>query len=527
LVSALAFLGSVGHVLDYAQQAQEQQKKLALEKMKLQQAAAEFQFTQQQLQLQGWADKASLASSLAKIQQDSQPRQQSTPYDVAQAPGQGGAQPAPAQGGPTLPGAQMIGAPGNAGLPGGTPSGMSPGPLAGPLPPQSGAGAAPAQPGASSGFPPPPSLQSLTQEIAEVAPPGTPPQAIMMAARQAMPAQRQEWEDKLKVYQAQQLVARESRSLDERTRHDYAEEAQGGQRIVIAGENAGAKGWQFLTGQDGKMYRANVATGKVEPVDDAPAGLSKLGAGGQVGQAKATPDAIYDAAREYRETSKMPLLGLNSGGVRTQILNEAARQRRLEKVTVEADIAHAAGVTADSRSLNNLQKQADAAESFEATAKKNFELALSLAPKGVPTNLGPFINKWVQGGAIALGDKNIPPYIAALLTGADEYAKVMSGSTGAQGSTVDSRRVAAELFSGAYNVDQIRNVIEGVAYKDMDNRTQSYAEKLDAIKQRIQASPAGDETPKPPVKISSDADYNALPSGAEFIAPDGSHRKKP
>jgi hypothetical protein len=370
-------------------------------------------------------------------------------------------------------------------------------------------------------------LQSLTQEIAKVAPPGTPPQAIMMAARQAMPAQRQEWEDKLKVYQAQQLVARESRSLDERTRHDYAEEAQGGQRIVIAGENAGAKGWQFLTGQDGKMYRANVATGKVEPVDDAPAGLSKLGAGGQAGQAKATPDAIYDAAREYRETSKMPALGLNSGGVRTQILNEAARQRRLEKVTVEADIAHAAGVTADSRSLNNLQKQADAAESFEATAKKNFELALSLAPKGVPTNLGPFINKWVQGGAIALGDKNIPPYIAALLTGADEYAKVMSGSTGAQGSTVDSRRVAAELFSGAYNVDQIRNVIEGVAYKDMDNRTQSYAEKLDAIKQRIQASPAGDETPKPPVKISSDADYNALPSGAEFIAPDGSHRKKP
>lgn len=525
-MSALAFLGSVGHVLDYAQQAQEQQKKLALEKMKLQQAAAEFQFTQQQLQLQGWADKASLASNLAKIQQDSQPQQQSTPYDVAQAPGQGGAQPAPAQGRPTLPGAQMIGAPGNGGLPGGTPSGMSLGPLAGPLPPQSGAGAAPPQPGASSGFPTPPSLQSLAQEIAKVAPPGIPPQAIMMAAQKQLPAARQNFEDQLKIYQAQQLAARESRSLDETTRHHYAEEAQGGQRIVIAGENAGAKGWQFLIGQDGKMYRANVATGKVEPVDDAPAGLSKLGGGGQAGQAKATPDAIYDAAREYRETNKMPALGLNSSGTRTQILNEAARQRRLEKVTVEADIAHAAGVTADSRSLNNLQKQADAAESFEATAKKNFELALSLAPKGVPTNLGPFINKWVQGGAIALGDKNIPPYIAALLTGADEYAKVMSGSTGAQGSTVDSRRVAAELFSGAYNVDQIRNVIEGVAYKDMNNRTQSYTEKLDAIKQRIQGSPAGGEAPKPPMKISSDAEYNALPSGAEYIAPDGSHRRK-
>lgn len=30
-----------------------------------------------------------------------------------------------------------------------------------------------------------------------------------------------------------------------------------------------------------------------------------------------------------------------------------------------------------------------------------------------------------------------------------------------------------------------------------------------------------------PAQIKSDADYNALPSGTEFIAPDGSHRKKP
>ena len=30
-----------------------------------------------------------------------------------------------------------------------------------------------------------------------------------------------------------------------------------------------------------------------------------------------------------------------------------------------------------------------------------------------------------------------------------------------------------------------------------------------------------------PVSISSDEEFNALPSGAEFIAPDGSHRKKP
>jgi hypothetical protein len=81
---------------------------------------------------------------------------------------------------------------------------MSLGPLAGPLPPQSGAGAAPAQPGASSGLPPPPSLQSLAQEIAKVAPPGIPPQAIMMAAQKQLPAAVENWKMQKDAFEADQ-----------------------------------------------------------------------------------------------------------------------------------------------------------------------------------------------------------------------------------------------------------------------------------------------------------------------------------
>jgi hypothetical protein len=160
-----------------------------------------------------------------------------------------------------------------------------------------------------------------------------------------------------------------------------------------------------------------------------------------------------------------------------------------------------------------MQKQADAAESFEATAKKNFQLAISLAPKGVLTNLGPFINRWVQNGSSMFGDKDVPPYLAALLTGADEYAKVMSGSTGAQGSTVDSRRTAAELFSGAYNVDQIKSVVEGVAYKDMENRKASYTDALQAIRDRIKtggADPKKSETKSP-------SEYTFDPKTGELV----------
>ena len=57
-----------------------------------------------------------------------------------------------------------------------------------------------------------------------------------------------------------------------------------------------------------------------------------------------------------------------------------------------------ADLKADTTSLTNLQKMTDSATSFEETASKNFDLALSLAPKGVPTDLGPWINSWVQSG---------------------------------------------------------------------------------------------------------------------------------
>lgn len=48
-------------------------------------------------------------------------------------------------------------------------------------------------------------------------------------------------------------------------------------------------------------------------------------------------------------------------------------------------------------------------------------------------------------------------------------------------------------------------------------------------RQRINAIGGRDMTvpSNSPKKIASDADYNSLPSGAEFIAPDGSHRRKP
>lgn len=150
-------------------------------------------------------------------------------------------------------------------------------------------------------------------------------------------------------------------------------------------------------------------------------------------------------------------------------------------------IANHATVKADTSSLNNLTKMTDAAESFEKTATKNFDLALSQAKDAVPTDSGPWLNKWVETGETQFGDENVPPYTAALLTAANEYAKIMSGSTGSQGSTVDSRREAAELFSPYLNAGQIAHVV-AIAKQDMANRKASLYGQVDEVKQRLKTA---------------------------------------
>lgn len=201
-------------------------------------------------------------------------------------------------------------------------------------------------------------------------------------------------------------------------------------------------------------------------------------------------------AQTYRATGKMPPMGLGSKGpaltnrenIQKRANQLASIERRGEALPDGAlnamyDVGGSAAVKADEGSLKNIQKMTDAAVSYENTASKNFDLAMTLAPAAVP-DMGPFMNRWIEQGETMFGDEDVPPYVTALLTGANEYAKIMSGSTGAQGSTVDSRREAAERFSPYLNQGQIKAVVK-VAQQDMDNRKETLQGQIDTIKGRI------------------------------------------
>ena len=220
-----------------------------------------------------------------------------------------------------------------------------------------------------------------------------------------------------------------------------------------------------------------------------------------------TDDAIALAGTEYRLTGKMPSLGMGNADVRSKIIDKAAADAKQMGQSPEEVVALQAGVGSDTAALRNISKIATASAAFENTAMKNFDRALDLAKAGgIPTNMGPWVNKFIQTGETGVGDKNVPAYVASLLTGANEYAKVISGSTGSQGSTVDSRREAANMFSGAYNYDQIKNVIYGVAKPDMENKKQSYQDMQSDLETAIASG-----TPKGSV-VSGNESFKPNPS---------------
>ena len=238
--------------------------------------------------------------------------------------------------------------------------------------------------------------------------------------------------------------------------------------------------------------------------------LQNQGTGGPGGLSQ--EDIDYFGAT-YNRTGKLPPMYRDAGSRRAIMKSAADQELHPERYqssnaqdAASRQVEGVADLKSNQASLTNLTKMTDSAVSFEKTAAKNFDLALRLAPKAVPTNWGPFFNRWVEQGETMFGDQDIPPYVTAMLTGANEYAKIMSGSTGAQGSTVDSRREAAELFSPYLSKGQIKNVVD-VAKRDMENRKASLTEQLDDIRGRLRG---GGRTSAAPKRFKYDAQGNRI-----------------
>lgn len=172
-----------------------------------------------------------------------------------------------------------------------------------------------------------------------------------------------------------------------------------------------------------------------------------------------TPDAVYYAAWNYNLTGTMPPFGMGGSSARVAVYNEAAKIAREAGVSPQQMRTSQGRQKALQVSLNNLQKQSDVMERNVMTFHNNMTTFLDAAQK---VNNGRFYdwNKIKNAAQLHTGDPNVASLAAARNLVAQEYAKIASMATGAEGSSDTAQRHALELIDHAQSLEQVRAVAE-------------------------------------------------------------------
>lgn len=196
--------------------------------------------------------------------------------------------------------------------------------------------------------------------------------------------------------------------------------------------------------------------------------------------------AKINAAVKYNLTGTLPSFGMG----------KAARQDRLEVMNYAAElakgkkpehlVADAANFKANSASLNQITKQFNIIEQNSNSAKNSAALALKSAEAGGAGPTGsPALNRWIQAGRRNIaGDKNVMALDGHLSTFAEEYAKVMTASTGSAAATDSARGEAHKRLSSANSVGQLQSIFSEML-KEMGGRHYAARTQIQSIQGQL------------------------------------------
>ena len=237
--------------------------------------------------------------------------------------------------------------------------------------------------------------------------------------------------------------------------------------------------------------------GSLEAIPGGPADSAGSGQG-------LTGDAVDNAAWSFIGTGKLPPIGRGKEGVaqRTAIMNHAA------KIAKDAGISPAELQTVPGRnralqaSLTNLQKTSDVMEKSEQAFLNNTQTALQISG-GLSRSDSPVINKWYLGGKDAMGDPQVRALDAAITTMAVDYARIMSGATGAGGTPISTAEEARALIKKELSDKSLRAVVQ-VLEQDIKGQQQAVHAQRGKILGAMQAlhdSSAPSENPPPQTPV--------------------------
>ena len=279
--------------------------------------------------------------------------------------------------------------------------------------------------------------------------------------------------------------------------------------------------YKFQVMGNGTVIRYNEEDGKYDIIEDPNANSLGVGATG----AGFTDGALDSLAARYRITGKLPALGngKNVAGMKMAIINKAYEQAAAEGDTAGMMALKQNLYAGSQQAYNKILTQKTLVGSFERTAQKNLDLALNLSANLQRTN-APLLNRAFINFHKNLSDRQTSSFVNALIAARTEYAKVLSGATGATGITDQGRKEAEELFSTATSHEALVNAI-GTAKQEMANRMQSFDDEASGLLPYMGGAPGG--APFGPTAPGPAAPAAPAPQAVPALTLDDLHKKYP
>lgn len=201
----------------------------------------------------------------------------------------------------------------------------------------------------------------------------------------------------------------------------------------------------------------NRRTGIMQKIPMAP-GVAENTGGGLTG------DALDVAAYQYLQTRTLPPLGMGKAGVivRESIIKRAAELgKSMGMNPQQMAVGQNVGKSTTS-AYTQASKLYNLTTGFEATAKGSAGIIQNLIHEGATAKSGvPVLNAWINSGRRNVtGDPMISKLDSAITTFVNEYAKVMSGATGAAGISDAARNEAKKLINDAQTPEQMQATLQ-------------------------------------------------------------------
>jgi hypothetical protein len=318
-------------------------------------------------------------------------------------------------------------------------------------------------------------------------------QRVLQSAQENYKQEVEDWKNNLQVWKAKTEIADKEQfhadtegdkalSRDIQTQNHADSMALRQATLQLAQSGLADRGWTVVTGKDGKIYRVNAGQNKVELMADAPQGMARLG------QNTGPKTAMGMLMQKWRE--EHPNFSVED---MQDFMAENTAIMSAEKTLATSS------VTTDKvgNELTNITP-----------------IVSELSSKVSRTNY-PTVNKLIEAAKTGSGDTDVIRLGIAVNSVRDLYAKYLNGN----GQSTDSARAqASEMLDKAWATNQIDAAVDQI------NKEVGRAKLGIAQTRRDLTSRPGD-TGLPRIRPDTD-DYAKLPSGAEYIAPDGSHRRK-